>query len=345
MRKFVVSDLHGDINSYNAIMGYLDNIAKEEEVILYINGDLIDKGIYSVDLLLDVKKRIETNSPVKIVYLGGDHEWAMIDSYHIMNNDYKYYRDKNIINYEPSGHEKFINTYWAQSSIGGSFTKYHMEDTLSMDEIEGLYRFVKNLKIYQKLPDMLNNKQIVISHASCPKTVLDNCNLTIDSVSKDVMNYIEKMQNNYYMKEITDKEQRYYDILCLSKINRTIMEYDVNANPGSRDFFTIIGHTPVNNKLGYEYSKKDNVINIDGGNASYWSGNLDCDHIPLVEIDAINNRLIILTFNHNNEIIYGTYFNGSITNMPINDLDHYRSYLNSNAKMYKLDLDLFRVLR
>ena len=61
MRKFIVSDIHGNGNVYYSIMGYLDNISKEEEIELYINGDLIDRGDYSSEILLDVMKRIKEN--------------------------------------------------------------------------------------------------------------------------------------------------------------------------------------------------------------------------------------------------------------------------------------------
>ena len=59
MRKFIISDIHGVGNVYYAIMGYLDNLSKEEEIELYINGDLIDRGPDSANVLLDIKKRVE----------------------------------------------------------------------------------------------------------------------------------------------------------------------------------------------------------------------------------------------------------------------------------------------
>ena len=70
MRKFIISDIHGYGNLYYSVMGYLDNISKNEEIELYINGDLIDRGYESAEILLDVIKRIKENK-FKIVYLGG----------------------------------------------------------------------------------------------------------------------------------------------------------------------------------------------------------------------------------------------------------------------------------
>ena len=50
MRKFIISDVHGNGNLYYTIMNYLENISKLDEVTLYINGDLIDVK-YEINLL------------------------------------------------------------------------------------------------------------------------------------------------------------------------------------------------------------------------------------------------------------------------------------------------------
>ena len=79
MRKFIVSDLHGNGNIYDSIMSYLDNINKIEEIILYINGDLIDRGIDSARMLIDISNRIINNKGFKIKYLAGNHELLNCD--------------------------------------------------------------------------------------------------------------------------------------------------------------------------------------------------------------------------------------------------------------------------
>ena len=43
-------------------MNYLENVNKKEKVILYINGDLIDRGPDSASMLIDVINRLNNNS-------------------------------------------------------------------------------------------------------------------------------------------------------------------------------------------------------------------------------------------------------------------------------------------
>ena len=324
MRKFIVSDLHGDINTYNAIMGYLENISKYDEVILYINGDLIDRGIYSADMLIDIKNRIENENPFKIEYLAGNHELMMWQAYPVYKNGTRW--------------DLHMNTNWG--SNGGSITAACLEDELTIDEEDQIFHFIKKLKLYHKFEETINDKKIVLAHAACPKNPLDICDLTIEDVANDITNVVDLTWSH---KEhlITPSMQEKYDLLWKSKLNRMTRQMDFNIKLGNDDFFTIIGHTPVENSLGYEFYESDNVLNIDGGEALYWRGYFEFDHSPLVEIDSNNNRLIILTFNHNNEIIYGTYLDSKITYMNNSELENHRKFLDKNTKIYKLDKDLF----
>ena len=67
MRKFIVSDLHGCGEVYDSIMGYLDNIGLMDDVVLYINGDLIDRGLDGYRMLIDVMERINGKGNIKRV--------------------------------------------------------------------------------------------------------------------------------------------------------------------------------------------------------------------------------------------------------------------------------------
>ena len=292
MRKFIISDLHGNGNVYNSIMAYLEKIYEQEDIILYINGDLIDRGYASYDMLIDIYDRIVNKKGFPIEYLAGNHELLM---------------------YQTSLERK--NGCWPKDSLwfdnGGSLTAYSLEDNLNVEDEEKVIHFISNLRIYHKFKEVMDNKQIVLVHAMCPKRVEDVCSLRVKDDTYDIQNMVWIRKEDPYT--------------------------GIRFNIGNPNYFSIIGHTPVASATGYEYYPKDNVFNIDGGNAAYAKGILTYEHTPLVEIDSINNRLIILTFNNKNEIICGNYFSKGIsTPMTDIELDNYRTFLGQHVKIIKL---------
>ena len=162
MRKFIVSDLHGDGNIYNSIMSYLDNINKEEDLTLYINGDLIDRGWDSGRIFLDVYDRIKNNKGFKIEYLGGNHELLMWQAY-----------------------EEYKDAMWAANSnwrLNGGFpTAAYISDEYasSLSKRAEIANFVGNLKIYHKFEEKMEGKNIVLVHAKCPVNASFDCDLRI----------------------------------------------------------------------------------------------------------------------------------------------------------------------
>ena len=290
MRRFIVSDLHGNGNIYNSIMAYLENINNlhKEEITLYINGDLIDRGWAAGEMLLDVKDRIENKRGFKIEYLGGNHELMMYQALKDIND-----------NTWPTRSLWFANC--------GDVTAYGLEPLcVDIKELKKVNNFVGNLKLYHKFNEEINGKKIVLAHSKCPTEVLDKCNL-----------------------KIKDDNEEINDIVWTRKDPKKEV---IVGNP---DYFTIIGHTIVRNKSGYSYNQEENFLNIDGGCAAYVMGHPFYDHIPLVEIDGKNNRLIILLFNNENEIIKGVYFNPE-NSTQIEDLTEYRKYLNPKVKTKKM---------
>ena len=285
MRKFVVSDLHGDGIVYKSIMSYLDNIKKEEDIELYINGDLIDRGLDSASMLLDIKRRIEEGE--RITYLAGNHELMM---YEVFEK-----RKKEI--YVPTYNDWFLN--------GGLVT----DDDLAIrfdydkDKILEVVDFISNLKIYHKFPETIDYKNIVLVHASCPIFVKDECDIRI----KD---------NDPCM-----------DYSLWARVNNP--GYHFRCRIGHDSYITIVGHTPNDSKYGVVYNIGEDYLNIDGGSAYYVSGYFEEDHVPLVEV--CDNYLKILTFNHNNEIIYGNYLvDAKLKPFSDEELDKARSYLDKS---------------
>lgn len=288
MRKFIVSDLHGNGNVYDSIISYLEEINEKEEVVLYINGDLIDRGLDSVRMLLDVKDRIQNKKGFKIEYLGGNHELMMYQaSIQRRNKKWSVFSD------------------WFYN--GAETTLYPLQDSMNEDELNEVIDFTSNLKIYHKFDEKLNGKPIVLVHAMCPKEVKDECDMVIKDNTIDISLLVWTRRVDFWTN-------------------------DLNI-VGNEKYFTIIGHTPVDDEKGYEFYKEDNTLNIDGGCAKYACGLKDYNHTPLVEIDEENDRLIILTFNNERKIVCGNYFsNGKSVEIEPEKLNKYRKKLKKVLK-------------
>ena len=120
---YVTSDIHGDIEHFFSIV----NTLKEDDV-LYILGDVIDRGRNSLEIL----KIIQENK--NIILIKGNHEWMlhqMIELYYVKDIFQKAYK-QSLANYIENG---------------GQHTFEHF---LSLNEIEKdeLYQYLKTLPYY-----------------------------------------------------------------------------------------------------------------------------------------------------------------------------------------------------
>lgn len=293
MRKFIVSDLHGNLNIYCSIINYLENLSKDDELILYINGDLIDRGRFSFKMLLDIKNRIENKKSFDIKYLAGNHELMMYQTALKMKNGIW---------------PRLSNWY----SNGGLVTLNSMQALLNLKEQVQIIKFISELDVYHKFKEKLDGEQIVLVHARCPKDVNDICDLKL------------KDNNANVSKALWTREED--------------LSFILKESLGNKDYFTIIGHTPVYDEKGYTYDSEYKCLNIDGGCAAYAIGRFEFNHTPLVEIDENNNRLIILTFNNSNEIINANYFTEKKSvKLSNNELDEKKKYIEKNIRRKKLE--------
>ena len=292
MKKFIISDIHGNGNLYYSIMSYLENVSKTDEVILYINGDLIDRGLNSAEILLDLINRMKSN-PFKIVYLAGNHELMM----------YEVFKKRIIGRYVSSWNDWYMN--------GGKVTDDGLSEILkSKEKILEVVDFISTLPLYQKFDEKIDDKNIVLCHAMCPSHPEEICNIHLSD------NSISSKYNIYSL-VWTRKDESFIPFRC---------------RIGYKDYFSIVGHTHNNNPYGYEYHSGENYLNIDGGSALYVSGYNEYDHFPLVEVN--DDFLKILTFNSNNEIIYGNYFKeGRSIPLSEEELNNERKLLNGDAKV------------
>ena len=305
MRKFIISDIHGNGDIYDTIISYLDSISKEEKVELYINGDLIDRGFDSFRVLMDVVERINGKGNVSIHYLGGNHEQLM----------YWALRER----LPGCG----INPWSDWISSGGYYIEGELDSREDGEILCDYFRdFMGNLKIYQLFQEKIQDKPILLVHAKAPKKEILRKDLRIKDDNQTVFDALW-----------TRKEKRGPSVLMPGKVigfNRI----------GSDDFFTIRGHTRANSSRGFDIDLEDNYMNIDGGCGSYAMGLFPFDKVPLIEIK--DDYLEILVFNHNNEIIDGYYYDGNLISMPNDMLMSERKKLNpqfnGQEKVYQKEI-------
>ena len=272
MRKFIVSDLHGNGDVYDSIMAYLENISLTEDVELYINGDLIDRGLDSFRMLTDTINRIAGKKNIKINYLAGNHELmmyqALVDRYPGRGIDY---------------HSPWIyNGGWTTE---GELSA--IEDNQAYeDKCEELKTFLGDLKLYKILPEIINGNNLILVHAQVPEDLTKKLKISDDNrVVSDTV-WVRKEKRVPLIFGLGD-------VIGYNRINK-------------EGYLAIIGHTPVLNQRGFIYDEDEKFLNIDGGCSYYACGYFKYDKVPLVEVK--DDYLKLLIFNHNNEIVDGYYF-------------------------------------
>ena len=168
MKKFVVSDLHGCSDIYVSLISYLDNlsIVEKEDVHLYINGDLIDRGPGSFKMLLDVIEGCSYSDNVTVHYIAGNHEQLMFNS---------------CLNRIQNGSFGFDS--W---DLNGSLTTKNGLSEMSKKDFLNLVRYISNLPVYEKFPEKVGRSNILLAHAAAPKVVEDKCHLKLKSDSESI---------------------------------------------------------------------------------------------------------------------------------------------------------------
>ena len=141
-RIFIVSDLHGLGNVYFGIIDYLEKLQQmhpEQKIILYINGDLIDRGSDSIKMLLDVIERSKGKGLIEVHMMAGNHELIMYEA---------------IVNRR--------NGEWID------FVK------LSLEKQHEITKFLSELPLYKTFDGYIVGKDgIVLAHACPPNKFID----------------------------------------------------------------------------------------------------------------------------------------------------------------------------
>lgn len=163
MKKFIVSDLHGCSDIYVSLITYLENLSlvSNEKVHLYINGDLIDRGLDSYKMLIDVINRCKSNDNLVVHYIAGNHEQLMFES---------------CLDKLKCGH--FNIDSW---DLNGSYATKNGISQMPYNEFIDLINFIGNLDVYQKFPERVGKDNVLLVHASAPRVILNRCDLKLSS--------------------------------------------------------------------------------------------------------------------------------------------------------------------
>lgn len=154
-KQFVIGDVHGE---YETLLALIEKLPEEHELIFV--GDLIDRGPKSKEVVDFVKKNFHA-------CVLGNHEQLMLDASEriiqaFLNNETLPYSTSRWLQ---NGGKQTLQSYDLIETVGDTIIKGSNQIAL-YDFIEDV-NWVKSLPLYIKLNTQIQNKPVVITHASC----------------------------------------------------------------------------------------------------------------------------------------------------------------------------------
>lgn len=150
MNIYVMSDIHGDFEAYKKMLTKIEFNKFENNDILYIAGDVVDRGPGSIKILKHIMKNQN-----KITMLMGNHEDLMIRELEIIINESNKFENM-IKNHKV--YDEIINGIWFRNGGQETYLEYIGESIKTRLEI---YEFIKNLK-YNAIVDTENESYYIV---------------------------------------------------------------------------------------------------------------------------------------------------------------------------------------
>ena len=146
MATYVISDVHGNFEGY---MKILELINFSDEDTLYVNGDVIDRGMGGIKILQHMM--MHSN----IYPILGNHEYAAATCLRFLMQEIS---EESIANID----EETIKNLMEWQNIGGQRTMdaFHK---LSREEKQDIVEYLDEFSLYEEVS--VNGKQFVIVHA------------------------------------------------------------------------------------------------------------------------------------------------------------------------------------
>lgn len=173
---YLMSDIHGE---YQMFIKMLEKISFSEQDVLYILGDVVDRGPEPIKILQYIINK------KNIILLRGNHEQMMLDALSLS-------KDK----------KEFVSTInsrlWMNN--GGFITVDQFLDLPFKEQVE-IYNYVKDTKMYK----LVGNNLLV--HAGIPMTKFDFV------TDEELLAYLKKVNKDYFIwdRDMIYNEEFYLD--------------------------------------------------------------------------------------------------------------------------------------
>lgn len=199
MSTYVISDIHGE---YDAFMGLLEKIHFSEKDTLYVLGDVLDRGLHPIKVLLEMMKY------PNIIPIAGNHEVMGITCLRFLLKEIS---EENISQLN----EEIINDLliWQQN---GSMTTTDEFHRLDQDIRKDIVQYIENFSAYEEVT--VNDTNYLLVHAGL-------ANFSPDRPIYDYL--IEEL-----VWEKVDYERQYFDDRYLITGHTPTQTIEGNPTPG-----------------------------------------------------------------------------------------------------------------
>lgn len=146
MSTYVMSDLHGNYNSYIAM---LDKINFQNSDMLFILGDILDRGPNPIKIILDLMKR------PNVEIIAGNHCVMACECFKFLLQEIT---EENLSEIDDDMIERLLN--WQQNGSASTTIEFHSCDKETQKEI---IEFISDFELYDEIE--VCGKTFVLVHA------------------------------------------------------------------------------------------------------------------------------------------------------------------------------------
>ena len=146
LKTYVISDIHGN---YYAYIKMLEKIRFSEEDMLYVLGDILDRGPHPVRTLLDLMAR------PNVVCLAGNHEYMALECFQFL---LKEITEGNLAEMGEDEVEKLLNWQW--NGAASTLKEIQKMDVQTRNEI---VEFLSEFELFEEV--QIKDKDYLLVHA------------------------------------------------------------------------------------------------------------------------------------------------------------------------------------